>query len=118
MPAPPEKLPRFDMWWVELPYQEGHAQSGRRPAVLVADEPTNRFCIVAPLTTNLDRLRFKGTLRVEPDHDNGLPQASVVMAFQIRYLDRDRLAERIGRLSVDDQAEFDGVLAELLGFDG
>lgn len=106
------------MWWVRLPHQDGHSQTGTRPAVLIADEPENGFCIVAPVTTNLERSRFKATLRVVPDAENGLREPSVVLGFQIRHLDRNRLDARIGRLSDADAAILDGLLAELLGFDG
>lgn len=118
MPAPATKIPRFDIWWVNLPVQEGHAQSGRRPAVVLTDEPDNRFSIVLPITTNLDRSRFKGTLRVEPGAENGLREVSIVMGFQIRYLDRNRITERIGHLRDSDAAILDGLLADLLGFEG
>jgi mRNA-degrading endonuclease toxin of MazEF toxin-antitoxin module len=118
MTAPPSKIPRFELWWVSLPHQHGHHQTGRRPAVVIADEPDNRFCIIAPLTTTLHRTRFKCTMKVEPTTENGLDAPSVVLGFQIRYLDRNRLDERIGRLSANDQAILDGLLAELLGFDG
>lgn len=117
MAAPTSKLPRFDIWWVDLPVQEGHSQSGRRPAVIVSDEPDNRFSIVLPITTNLNRSRFKGTLRVEPDSENGLRDPSIVMGFQIRHLDRNRLTERIGHLNNSDAAILDGLLADLLGFE-
>ena len=110
------KLPRFDIWWVELPHQDGHAQAGRRPAVIIADEPDNRFSIVLPITTNLDCSRFKCTLRIDPGPENQLQAPSVVLGFQIRYLDRNRLRGRIGRLSDPDCAVLDGLLAELLGF--
>lgn len=118
MPPPSSKIPRFEIWWVRLPHQDGHHQTGRRPGVIVADEPDNRFCVLAPVTTNLDRRRFKCTLAVEASVENGLAAPSVVLGFQIRYLDRNRLEERIGRLSPKDQAVLDGLLAELLGFDG
>lgn len=118
MPPPTSKIPRFELWWVRLPEQQGHHQSGRRPAVVVADELDNRFCIVAPVTTTLARRRFKCTLVVEPSEGNGLSATSVVLGFQIRYLDRTRLEARIGRLAPSDQAVLDGLLAELLGFDG
>jgi mRNA interferase MazF len=118
MPPPPSKIPRFEVWRVALPDQQGHHQTGRRPAVIVADEPENRFSIVAPITTTLARRSFKCTLVVEPSVENGLGTTSVVLGFQIRYLDRNRLDERMGRLSTGDQAILDGLLAELLGFDG
>lgn len=118
MPAPAAKIPRFELWWVRLPDQQGHHQTGRRPAVVVADEPDNGFTIVAPVTTNLERRRFKCTLVVEPSAENGLGSTSIVLGFQIRYLDRNRLEERMGQLSPTDQAVLDGLLAELLGFDG
>lgn len=118
MVPPALKLPRFDIWWVNLPHQKGHVQTGARPAVIVADEPENRFCIVLPVTSNLERTRFKGTLIVEPSPLNGLAEPSVVLGFQIRYLDRHRLQRRIGTISRPDQAILDGIMAELLGFDG
>jgi len=118
MPPPATKIARFEIWWLQLPHQDGHHQTGRRPGVVVADEPDNRFCIIAPVTTNLDRRRFKCTHVVEPSPENGLEERSVVLGFQIRYLDRNRLVERIGRLAANDQAVLDGLLADLLGFDG
>jgi mRNA-degrading endonuclease toxin of MazEF toxin-antitoxin module len=103
---------------VALPDQQGHHQTGRRPAVIVADEPENRFSIVAPVTTTLARRNFKCTLVVEPSVENGLGATSVILGFQVRYLDRNRLDARLGRLSTGDQTILDGLLAELLGFDG
>lgn len=86
--------------------------------MVLADEPRNRFSIVLPVTTNLRRTAFKCTMRVDPSPDNGLTQPSVVLGFQIRYLDRDHLLDRIGRLTPAEQAVLDGLVAELLGFEG
>lgn len=118
MAPPRDRIPRFEIWWLDLPFQQGHSQTGRRPGIVIADEPENGFSIVAPLTTNAARTRFKCTLKVEPSNANGLAATSVVLGFQIRYVDRKRLTGRIGRLDLEHQAELDGLLAELLGFDG
>lgn len=111
-------IPRFAIHWVALPRQPGHAQSGRRPAVVLADAPEHGFCIVLPVTTNQARIVFPGTMQVEPDDENRLSRPGVVLGFQIRYLDRRFVQDRIGELGIEDQAELDGTLAELLGFDG
>lgn len=110
-------IPRFELHWVDLPSQAGHAQAGRRPAVVISDFPQQAFSIVVPVTTNRKRSVFPGTMLVDPDLHNGLSRPGVILGFQIRYLDRRFVKDRIGRLSVEDQAELDGVLAELLGFD-
>jgi mRNA interferase MazF len=118
MPPPPSAIARFEIWYADLPPEAGHVQVGDRPCVVVADVPKNRFSVVLPTTTNLDRLRFTATHRIDPSAENGLAAPTVVMAFQIRYLDRQKLRRRVGQLSTQDQAIVDGLLADLLGFDG
>jgi len=74
-----------DIYWVEFPMRGGHAQAGRRPAIVVQSAsattqlPTVLFM---PLTTQLDALRFPGTALVEVAPENGLKRPSVALAFQ------------------------------------
>ena len=91
-----------DLHWVEFPTRGGHAQAGRRPALVVqsagatAKLPTV-LCI--PLTTQLDALRFPGTALVEATAENGLKRPSVALAFQLTAVDKQFVGPRLGTLS-------------------
>ena len=91
-----------ELYWIEFPGGAGRAQAGRRPAIIVqgmrasAKLPT---LLVVPLTTQLDALRFPGTLLVEPDPQNGLRLPSVALAFQMTAIDRRFLGPQLGQLS-------------------
>jgi mRNA interferase MazF len=82
--------------WVELPSRGGHAQAGRRPAVVVQSTTGLPTTLIIPLTTQLDALRFAGTVLVETDSQNGLRRASVALVFQLTAIDNRYIADRMG----------------------
>jgi mRNA interferase MazF len=91
-----------ELYWVELPTANGHEQSGRRPALILQDEGyagSLPIVIVVPLTGAVLTTRFPGTHRVEPTEQNGLHRPSVILAFQIRAIDRTKIRDRIGLVS-------------------
>ena len=91
-----------DVYWVDFPTRGGHAQAGRRPGIIVqsaahsAGLPT---VLLVPLTTQMDALRFPGTVLVEADSQNGLRRASVALVFQLTAVDRRFVAGRVGEVS-------------------
>ena len=65
-----------EVFWVDLPARGGHAQLGRRPAIVLQTSEASSVLptvLLIPLTTQLDALRFPGTLLVEPDPSNSRP---------------------------------------------
>ena len=88
-----------EVWWLEFPARGGHAQAGRRPAIVVQRVKTLPTVLLVPLTSQLDTLRFSGTEFVEPDAQNGLRKPSVALVFQLTAVDRRYLASRIGNIS-------------------
>lgn len=91
-----------DIHWVDFPTTAGHAQAGRRPAVIVqAARVTTRLStvILVPLTSRVDAARFPGTTVITPDSSNGLRRPSVALAFQITTTDRRNVGERMGTLA-------------------
>ena len=102
-----------DIHWVQLPAPNGHEQGGRRPAVILQDDHYAGglpVVLVIPLTTARGAMRFAGTVLVQPTAENGLPQASVALVFQLRAIDRRRVQERLGSIG---QTVLHEMLAEL-----
>jgi len=108
-------MARGDVVVIDLPVSEWREQSGRRPAVAVqtdlAGEP---MLVVAPITSNLAALRFAFTVRVEPSPENGLTLPSIVMVFQLRAVDKQRLVRKIGPMSKADMARIDAEIWRML----
>ena len=108
-------MARGDVVVIDLPVSDLHEQSGRRPAVAVqtdlAGEP---MLVVAPITSNLAALRFAFTVRVEPSPENGLTLPSIVMVFQLRAVDKQRLVRKIGQMSKADMARIDAEILRML----
>ena len=91
-----------DLHWVEFPGGAGRAQAGRRPAIIVqGTAATARLptVLLIPLTTQLDALRFPGTVLVEPDPENGLRRPSVALTFQLTVIDLRFIGARLGSVS-------------------
>ena len=108
-------MARGDVVVIDLPVSELREQSGRRPAVAVqtdlAGEP---MLVVAPITSNLAALRFALSVLVEPSPENGLTLPSIVMVFQLRAVDKQRLVRKIGQMSKADMARIDAEIWRML----
>lgn len=104
--------------WVDLPPSGGHAQRGRRPAIIAQSQVFSRripTVLVIPLTSQLDALRFPGTVLVEADVQNGLRHASVALVFQLTALDHRYLSDRLGNISTKILEEIWSAFDELTG---
>ena len=114
-------MARGDVLRVELPPPPGgagHEQAGRRPAIAVQADVmgiTLPTLMIVPLTGQLSALRFPYTIRVEPSNVNGLTQPSVLLVFQLRAIDRQRILETIGRLEQDYLDQLDAEMQRMLG---
>ena len=97
-------MPRGDIHFIELPPPtggSGREQSGNRPAVIVLSDNSpqgNPLTMVVPITGQLTALRFPYTFQVDPSPTNGLSQPSVLLVFQLRAIDRQRIRNIIGNL--------------------
>ena len=70
--------------------------------------------MVAPITSNLNALRFGFTVKVDPSGENGLRQTSIIMIFQMRAIDKSRVVRKIGKLSDEDLQRVDAEIWKLL----
>jgi mRNA-degrading endonuclease toxin of MazEF toxin-antitoxin module len=104
--------------WVVLPPRGGHAQQGRRSAIVLQDQKASAripTILVVPLTSQLDALRFPGTVLVEADAENGLRRPSVALVFQLTAIDRQYLSDRLGNVSRQVLEEIFTAVDELTG---
>jgi len=108
-------MARGDLLLVSLPTSDGREQSGTRPALAIQTEVAGEpMLIVAPITSNLNALRFSFTIKIEPSEENGLMQDSVVMIFQMRAIDKKRILKKFGNLSSDDMQKVETEIRRLL----
>lgn len=104
-----------DVYLVELPTRGGRAQTGRRPAVILQATTSLPTTLVIPLTSQLDALRFEGTVLVETDSTNGLNQDSVALVFQTTAIDRRYVLDHLGNVSDAVLGNIFAALDELMG---
>lgn len=79
----------------------GHEQVGTRPALVVHADATSEtlsVIMIVPFTSNLKAQRFPHTLLIHPSKQNGLTAPSVLLVFQLRAIDKQRVSKRIGHL--------------------
>ena len=104
-----------DLYWVELPTRGGHAQAGRRPAIIAQALAALPTVLIVPLTSQLDALRFPGTVLVEASQQNGLRHNSVALVFQLTAVDKRYITEQLGKVSDAVMAQIWSALDALTG---
>lgn len=113
-------MARGDVLLIELPKSTGgHEQAGRRPAIAVqADQPpsvNSPLLMIVPCTSKLHALRFPHTIRVEPSNQNGLNRPTILLVFQLRAIDRQRILQKIGSLEQNYIDQVNDEMQHLLG---
>lgn len=87
-----------EIWMVSLPDAEGHEQRGERPAIIISVHRQANVCMVIPLTSNQDTLRFPFSYEIDCSTTNGLACRSVALIYQMRCITSSRLLRKIGNI--------------------
>jgi mRNA interferase MazF len=94
-----------EVWWADLAEPSGSEPGFRRPVVVVQGDAFNRSristVVCVALTSNLRWAEAPGNVLLTA-HATGLPKPSVANGTRLVTLDRDRLADRAGRLSASN----------------
>jgi len=90
-----------EIWQVSLNDTEGHEQRGDRPALILAVHGQANVCMVIPLTSNQDTLRFPYSYGIDCSTANGLACRSVALIYQMRCLTSSRLLRKLGDVETD-----------------
>ena len=108
---------RGEIYLVTFDPTVGHEIRKTRPALVVQNDVSNRYSqltIVAAISSQFDTPSRPREVIIEPD-ESGLPKVSVVLAGQIRTVDRRRLIKRLGSLSPMSMRRIDDALRISLG---
>lgn len=114
-------MQRGDIVYADLPWPQGrpgHEQAGTRPAVVVMNAASAGklpLVTVVPFTGKMGALQFPHTIKVDPSPGNGLTQSSVLLVFQLRALDKRRIAKVAGRLEDHHLRQLEAEMRDLLG---
>ena len=103
---------RGDLYELRLPKGIGHEQHGRRLGVVVQSDAMlpRSVVLVAPTSTSARAASFRPELDVHG-------QLTRVLVEQLGAVDVNRLGNRAGRVTVDQQWQIDAALLTVLGLD-
>lgn len=102
---------RGEIYYADLNPVVGSEQGGIRPVLILQNEVGNWFSptvIVAAMTAKGGKARLP--THVPVGMGCGLRQPSLVLAEQVRTIDKSRLLERVGSLSPEEQKQVDRAL--------
>ena len=94
---------RGDMFYADLSPVVGSEQGGVRPVLIIQNDMGNKHSptvIAAAITSQTGKSKLPTHIEIG-SKDNGLKSNSIVLAEQIRTIDKSRLKEKIGH--IDDQ---------------
>lgn len=103
------QVKRGDMFYADLSPVVGSEQGGVRPVLIIQNDLGNKYSptvIAAAITSQTGKAKLPTHIEINAD-DCGLKNKSVVLAEQIRTIDKSRLKERIGH--IDDETIIDKV---------
>ena len=96
-------IKRGDMFYADLSPVIGSEQGGIRPVLIIQNDIGNKYSptvIAAAITSQIGKNRLPTHIEID-SKDVGLKADSVVLAEQIRTIDKSRLKEKIGH--IDDE---------------
>ena len=105
-------MQRGDVYELRLPKGVGHEQRGRRLGVVVQSDALlpRSVVLLAPTSTSARPASFRPEVVVSG-------QPTKVLVEHVGAVDTDRLGERVGRVSTDEQWQIDAALLTVLGLD-
>jgi mRNA interferase MazF len=103
-------MKRGELWWIDFGATVGHEQAGRRPGLIVSNDPFNasgaELLIAIPLTRTNRRLAMHVPAETK--------SPSFILCEQIRAVAKARVGTRLGDVSPATLAKVEDVLRLLL----
>lgn len=110
---------RGDIFYADLSPVVGSEQGGIRPVLVVQNDVGNKYSptvIIAAITSQINKAKLPTHIEL-PGDEYGLSKNSVILAEQVRTIDKRRLKERIGHLDEILMTNIDDALKISFGID-
>ncbi len=94
---------RGDIYYADLSPVVGSEQGGIRPVLIIQNDIGNKYSptvIATAITSQINKAKMPTHIELDAN-EYGLSRDSVVLAEQIRTIDKRRLKEKIGHLDDD-----------------
>ena len=94
---------RGELYYADLSPVVGSEQGGIRPVLIIQNDVGNKYSptvIATAITSQINKAKMPTHIELEAN-EYGLSRDSVVLAEQIRTIDKKRLKEKIGHLDDD-----------------
>ncbi len=111
-------IKRGELYYADLSPVVGSEQGGVRPILIVQNDTGNKYSptiIAAAITSQINKAKLPTHIELNAN-EFGLMKNSVILLEQIRTLDKRRLKERIGELSIATMKKVNAALLISLGF--
>src|SRR3990167_1524226 len=92
---------RGDVYLVNFDPTIGSEIKKTRPAVIIQNDLANRYSstvIVVAISSQFDEMLYPTEVRITPP-EGGMIKNSVILANQIRSIDKQRLGKRLGKVN-------------------
>lgn len=112
-------IKRGEIYCADLDPVVGSEQGGIRPVLIIQNDVGNRFSptvIVLAITSQLRKSNLPTHVEVSAGK-TGLQKPSIVLAEQMRTLEKQRLQKRMGELSAEEMVLVDNAIRSSLGFE-
>jgi mRNA interferase MazF len=107
-------IKRGDMFYADLSPVVGSEQGGIRPVLIIQNDTGNKYSptvIAAAITSQTGKTKLPTHIEIGAE-EVGLKSESVVLAEQIRTIDKSRLKEKIGHI---EDSELMGKVNDAIG---
>jgi len=110
---------RGEIYFAQLNPVVGSEQGGIRPVLVVQNDIGNQYSpttIILAITSQINKAKLPTHVEIDA-HTYGLERDSVILAEQIRTIDKSRLKQRIAVLREESMVKVDQALKISLGLE-
>ncbi len=111
-------IKRGDMYYADLSPVVGSEQGGIRPVLIVQNDVGNKYSptvIAVAITSQVNKSKLPTHIELN-SQNYGLSKDSVILAEQIRTIDKTRLKDRIGHIDENLMNKVNEALGVSFGF--